>query len=75
LASRKPYPMKVSDFAEKLGISRIHLGRLMRADGNFNSSLFTKIEEITAGDLKAVDLFAHYQQQQVQRASNTVGAD
>lgn len=70
LASRDPLPMKVGDFAEKLGISRIHLGRLMRADGNFNTSLFAKIEDVTSGDLKAVDLFAHYQRQQAERAKD-----
>ena len=46
--------MKIGDFAAKVGISRIHLGRLMRAEGIFKTSLFEKIETVTGGDLRAL---------------------
>jgi DNA-binding transcriptional regulator YdaS (Cro superfamily) len=65
----------VSEFAARIGISRIHLGRLMRAQGNFSTDIFEAIERETAGELTAIELFAHYSEQRAaSRADQHEGA-
>lgn len=61
---RQSPPVPIGEFARKIGISRIHLGRLMRADGNFKMSTFEACERETRGQLTALELIAHFQKQQ-----------
>ena len=75
--ARQNPPVKIGDFAKKVGISRIHLGRLMRAQGNFTLDLFDSCERATNRDLKALELIAHFQKQLELRGARAclVGAD
>lgn len=66
--ARQDPPVKIADFAKRVGISRIHLGRLMRADGNFTLNTFNACERASRGDLKALELIAHFQKQRELRA-------
>lgn len=59
--SRQTPRVRLGAFAKKLGISRIHLARLMRGDGNFKLSLFDEIERVTGGELNALTLIADFQ--------------
>jgi hypothetical protein len=61
--ARQSPPVRIGDFAKRLGISRIHLGRLMRAEGNFKLSTFEEVERATGGDLQALSLIAHFHKQ------------
>ena len=56
-------PILIGDFAKRVGISRIHLGRLMRAQGNFTLDTFDAIARASNGELKALELIAHFQKQ------------
>lgn len=62
-------PVLIGEFAKRVGVSRIHLGRLMRADGNFNMKIFDACERVTNGDLKALQLIAHFQKQRELKAA------
>ena len=73
LAATNP-AITVTELADRIGISRIHLGRLMRAQGNFNTEIFEKLEKATAGGLKAVDLFAYYQTQRTKKPRRSPSA-
>lgn len=66
---RQDPPVTLGAFARRLDISRIHLGRLMRGDGNFKLDLFQRIEAVTGGELKSLEMIAHFQTQQELRSA------
>jgi hypothetical protein len=62
-------PVRIGEFAKRVGVSRIHLGRLMRADGNFGMNIFDACERASNGELKALQLIAHFQKQRELRGA------
>lgn len=73
--ARQEPAVTLSAFARRLEISRIHLGRLMRGDGNFKLDLFQRIENVTGGELKSLDLIAFFQTQQELRSARAKMAE
>jgi len=73
--SRQTPRIRLGAFAKRLGMSRIHLARLMRGDGNFKLSTFNAIEAETGGELKALVLIADFNARQDLRAAELAGAD
>lgn len=73
--ARQSPPVRIGDFARRIGITRTHLGRLMRAEGNFKLSMFEAVEGATGGDLQALDLIAHFHKQRdLAKARELVGS-
>jgi DNA-binding transcriptional regulator YdaS (Cro superfamily) len=69
--ARQTPPLKVKEFAERLGVHPIKLRRLFNAENSVSRKIFEDIEAATEGELTAVDLYVHYRRQ---RADQHEGA-